>query len=247
MAAETTFEFQIVGDPQDLEELLIALCESNPRPVKHESEYFLRVVWPGDDVIEARRHAREYVSRLKGAASLIIPQGCRPVTLREEEWYWIDESDRRIRGAGGIEWVSAQSYFRIGRNLDDEHQNRLRRRLRIVLSECEGAGTEDVKLRHILQIMSKPSPSWSELYLAQELAWGIMSSMGVHTEFTEDIKHFKYTACSWSALGIEARHGNKPEKEELSRENAMSYDDAFALVREYVKTLLEEIDKANLG
>jgi hypothetical protein len=116
-----------------------------------------------------------------------------------------------------------------------------------VLSECEGAGTEDVKLRHILQIMSKPSPSWSELYLAQELAWGIMSSMGVHTEFTEDIKHFKHTACSWSALGIEARHGNKPEKEELSRENAMSYDDAFALVREYVKTLLEEIDKANLG
>jgi hypothetical protein len=37
--------------------------------------------------------------------------------------------------------------------------------------------------------------------------------------------------------GIEARHGKKPEKDEISREKAMSYDDAYALVREYVKIL----------
>lgn len=234
-------DFLLQGDPIDLEELYAALGEARPTLLKHEDGYFLRVYGFGIEVIEARRFALEYVSQINGAARLIIPGGYQQIGFNAGEWYLIGSDGQRSPGLGGVEWISPQTHFRGARIIDEDFQNKLRRRPRTVLTGCAGSSNEELKLRHILQIMSKASPSWTELYLVQELTWGLMESRGMKTDFTENLKHFKKTAHSWSALGMQARHGNKPEQEDVTREHAMSYNEALVEIRGYVCKLLEHI------
>ena len=233
-------EFRLLGDPIDLRELYIVFTETSPKLVEYTDQYFLQVSGFGIDVIQAKRFAEDYLSQLNGAASLIIQCGYQPVRLEANEWYLIDSDGHRSRGTGGVEFIST-IYLRPGRFLDEDMQNKLRMRLRTIIFECAGASKNELKQRHILEIISKPKPSWAELYLVQELAWSIMKSRGMPCPSTANIKTFKDTACSWSALGIEARHGNKPDKVDIGPAEAMSYPDALALVRAYVKSLLEHI------
>lgn len=232
-------DFQLHGDPIDLQELYFALSETRPRLLKYGDKYFLRVSGFGDNEIEARRFANEYISQLNGAASLIIPGGYQPVNLEVRESYHIDSNGRRVLYMSGVVFTCT-SHLRVDLSTYEDSLGMLRRRLRTVLSECAGGAERGKKLQDILQIMSKPSPSWGELYLAQELVWGLMVSSGTKTEFTTKIKHFKATAQSWTALGMQARHGKETQRD-LSQENAMTYSEALDMIREYVRSFLEDI------
>lgn len=238
-------EFRLHGHPSDLEEVRIALHQNTPKVVNYGEEYFLQIPGFEGDIVEIRRFAREYLLQLNGAASLILPGGFQPLSLGADEWYWLDSHGHRSRGAGGKEFISASS-FRGGRLMDDDFQIKIRMTLSIILSQCTtGVRKEDLKLRHILQIMSKSNPTWSELYLAQELAWGYKEFEGIDEGETDKIKIFKKTAHSWTAIGVQARHGNKPAQKDITLDEAMSYNDALKLVRSYIKELLDHIGRSD--
>lgn len=234
-------EFRLEGEPADLEWLRTSLHKDNPSLTEYDNAYFLRLSgFSGGNIHEARRLAREYMPALNGAASLI--KNYLHLNLVDNEWYTIDHNGQRSRGLGGAELIvrvtvrAGAAYATSG-----SYEIELRKRLSTVLSACQGDSIEATKLRHILQIMSNPEPRWGELYLVRELTWSLLAAIGKDEGLTPEIRLFNETSYSWSALGKDARHGDRPgaKKKDVPPEEAMPYDDAVSTIRKYVNTLFE--------
>jgi len=231
-----TWQAYLAGQLPDLEDLIRWTSGNQLRVEKRAERYLL--VMPTEIVGDAPEgvHARaaEYLDLLNGFGS-IHEATFEPVALGTSPLELADRDGKVLNTVVGISGVRAR--VRGGRPTVEINGVPLPDRTKGI-AECLLSATQNSNAaKDAILILGRRKPTWSELYVGYELVKantkGSVAALGWIGD--GDLKLFKRTVNSYSALGAEARHGldnNPPPR------SPMTYDRALELIRALVRQWL---------
>jgi len=232
----TAWLVAIDGDPADLRSLAENLHEPSVKIVKRTDGYFVQLAVSASSPMA--RKAGEIASsfvELMNSAAVAANDSRRPVTIDKGGIVGIDAN-----GNVTSQVILPQTGRAVARGL----------RARIVSSGDAGdseplavtllRSAEQSQARaDALRLVGRRTPTWSELYVAFELAQ-TNAGARIHSRrwaSSSDIKCFKRTANSYTALGRFARHGRDGKEPPKA---PMEHRAAVALIRTLVVKWLAE-------
>ena len=196
------------GDVFDMEDLPLYLDGSQVTVAKREDKYFLLlpVEVVGDSYELVTESATSYLSLINGAASLLI-DGYRPVSLEGGVFHGIDEQGNISQVVVPVSTAEIRCKLNggtisINGELQPDHRTGS---LNLFISNATGHQAK----ADALVLLSRSSPSWSELYLVYELVESNVGSRMFTDGWIGKAKaaQFTRTANSYTALGAAGRHG----------------------------------------
>jgi hypothetical protein len=228
---------ELTGHTLDLEDLKHWTADNPISVVKAEKRYDLVMPFGvvGTYHEEVRKRAGTYMVALNGIGAVFgdayagveLSGGMYTIDetgQRRDAFLQIQGASMRIRGGRVSLAVNGQSMSDPTRGLAAPF-----------LAVAEGT----TAARDALQIIGRPLPSWSELYVAYELdeansGGGEMIKAGWIGE--DELNLFRRTVNNYNTLGVHARHA---KSEWVAPANPMTHPQAVALIRRLVGAWLK--------
>ncbi len=196
------------GHAFDIDDLPVYLDGSPVTVIKRTEKYYLLLSEEvaGESYESVLAVAARYLALINGAASLLI-NGYRPIELEGGAFHGLDEHGEFTQtvvpvGTTEIRCKLGQVTISIGGTPEPDDRTGS---MNLFLKHATGNQAK----ADALAILGRPSPSWSELYLAFEL---VEANVG-RQMFTAgwigktEATLFTRTANSYTALGTSGRHG----------------------------------------
>lgn len=230
------WEFGLEGEAADLGMLRDAFADSAEKIFERDGRCWMRFSRGSaeEDAEDALEHARELVQRMSGLARLYL-QSPRPITLSGVV-YAVDADGKR-----GVTVFIPTAHFRmrvypptvIAGGKVSRPGDPVRRHLPAAASEPQ--------LQRALRLRDAGALTWVDLYRLFEVIEAAISQKTIISKGwanRTDIRRFKHTANSVSAVGDDARHG---KEESDPPPNPMTINDAQKLVDTLLRNWLESV------
>ena len=235
-----TWEFALIGDPSDLSVLCSATRGQSIVIQKRDDCYVLSMPsQPEDrDYNALYLFAQEQIEVLNGIGHL-VDGGFRSVSL-SDHLFGVDEEG--VRCTTAITVHSLEGRIRAGILRVAINGELGPDPIELAASHFLRAATASDEAFQALAVVGIDAPTWSELYVAFELA---KSGTGGAIErvcdvTTVELERFRRTANSFKILGRLARHGPKPH---VPPDDPMQYCEALQFVRGLVRAWLKHASR----
>ncbi len=238
--ARVAWLIELNGHSFDLEDQL-HWTSGNPIHVARgdEERYYLLlpIALVGEDHKKVRDRAEHVVVALNGIGGLFEP-AYAGITLANV-MHTVDETGVRRDVVIGVTGVAMR--IRGGRPTvvvgGQQSADPTRGMAAAVMSAADGS----TAMHDALSLLGRPTPTWSELFVAYELVKANVGGLMHELRWVSkaELRLFKWTANSYTALGPQARHGSSPDP---APNEPMSYADARDLIRRLVRSWVSQTD-----